>query len=166
MAGLRVLFVCLGNICRSPLAEGILRKKALHKNFPLHVESAGTAHYHVGESPDNRTIMNARLHEVDLTKKRARHFTPYDFERFDLIYAMDNENLKKIISLAQNEMDKRKTSLILEVPYPGSNLSVPDPYYGGEQGFETVFNLLDHACDCLLEQMLQRRENPSSSIKG
>jgi protein-tyrosine phosphatase len=144
---MKVLMVCLGNICRSPLAEGILRHKfGLHQIRGL-VDSAGTAAYHAGERPDPRSAEIARKHGIDLSGQRARQFRTQDFDRFDRIYAMDQSNLRDILSLARNEADRKKAGLILNMAHPGSNLEVPDPYYGGDEGFSRVYKLLDHACD-------------------
>lgn len=134
--------VCLGNICRSPLAEGILQSKS--KDFK--VDSAGTAGYHIGKQPDVRSIDIAKKHEIDLTSQRARQFNTRDFENFDKIYAMDNDNYSKIISLARNQKDINKVDLILNEIYPNEFQSVPDPYYGGDEGFKKIFSLLEEAC--------------------
>jgi len=131
--------VCLGNICRSPLAEGILRDKAEKLNLNILVDSAGTSNYHVGEHPDHRTIKNARSHNIDLSKLKARQFSHNDFDNFDIIYVMDSSNFYDVISLARNENEKQKVQLILDFIYPNASISVPDPYFGGEDGFENVF---------------------------
>lgn len=148
----QVLMVCLGNICRSPLAEGILQSKV--DATKIRVDSAGTAAYHVGELPDNRSIEVARKHGIDLSGQRARKFTRKDFDIFDVIYAMDLSNYNSILDLARNEADQKKVHLILNEVYPKANREVPDPYYGGSEGFEQVFQLLDEACT-LIEQKLQ-----------
>ena len=134
--------VCLGNICRSPLAEGILKSKT--KN--LEVDSAGTAGYHIGKQPDIRSIDIAKKYDIDLTSQRARQFNRRDFENFDKIYAMDNDNYSKIISLARNQKDIDKVDLILNEIYPNEFQSVPDPYYGGDEGFKKIYSLLEEAC--------------------
>lgn len=143
------LMVCLGNICRSPLAEGILRYKTEKLNLDINIDSAGTANYHVGEHPDNRSVSNAKNHGVDISKLKARQFQVDDFDKFDIIFAMDSSNYSDIIGLARNENDKRKVEMILNRVYPNSNMAVPDPYFGGEQGFENVFILLEKACDVI-----------------
>lgn len=136
--------VCLGNICRSPLAEGILKSKVYSsKTF---VDSAGTGAYHVGEKPDKRSIAIAQNKGIDITNQRARKFSVKDFDDFDCIYAMDNSNYKNIVKLARNEADKLKVKLILNEVFPEENLDVPDPYYGGEFGFRNVFEMLEEAC--------------------
>ena len=143
--------VCLGNICRSPLAEGILKGKA--NNSDVVVDSAGTAAYHIGEQPDIRSIAIARKYGIDLTDQRARQFCTNDFDDFDKIYAMDTSNYANIISLARNESDKNKVDLILNEINPNSFQSVPDPYYGGDNGFQDVYDMLDEACDRIVEQI-------------
>ena len=136
--------VCLGNICRSPLAEGILKSK-IDTNFVI-VDSAGTAAYHVGNLPDSRSIAVAKKYNIDITDQRARAFSKNDFEKFDLIYAMDASNYKNILKLARSKKDASKVKMILNEIIPESNSEVPDPYYGGENGFEEVFQMLDTAC--------------------
>lgn len=146
----KILMVCLGNICRSPLAEGILKSK-LDANFI--VESAGTAAYHVGNKPDPRSIAVARQNGLNITNQRARKFNKQDFEDFDIIYAMDNSNYQNIIPLAKNDQQKDKVKLILNESFPEKNLDVPDPYYGGEKGFENVYNMLDNACEIIAKRI-------------
>ena len=146
----KILMVCLGNICRSPLAEGILKSK-LDSNFT--VESAGTAAYHVGNKPDPRSIAVARQNGLNITNQRARKFIKQDFEDFDIIYAMDNSNYQNIIALAENSQQKEKVKLILNESFPDKNLDVPDPYYGGEKGFENVYNMLDNTCEIIAKRI-------------
>ncbi len=143
--------VCLGNICRSPLAEGILRSKI--DSDEIIVESAGTGGWHVGELPDSRSIEVAQNHKIDITYQRCRKFTYADFENFDLIYVMDRSNLADVLSLARNEQDKQKVELILNELQPGENLDVPDPYYGGDRGFENVYQMLDDACEIISNKL-------------
>tara|TARA_B100000614_G_C14225303_1_gene359983 strand:+ start:130 stop:579 length:450 start_codon:yes stop_codon:yes gene_type:complete len=140
---MKVLMVCLGNICRSPLAEGILKSKSNN----IIVDSAGTAGYHIGSRPDQRSIEIGLKNNIDITNQRARQFTSNDFDDFDKIYAMDNDNYSKIISLATNQDQIDKVDLILNEVYPNQFKSVPDPYYGGEKGFENIYNLLEKACE-------------------
>lgn len=143
--------VCLGNICRSPLAEGILKSKLNADKFI--VDSAGTSSYHIGNKPDTRSITVAKQNGIDITKQQARQFVKQDFKDFDWIYAMDNSNYNNIIALAANEEEKAKVKLILNASFPNKNLDVPDPYYGGDKGFEKVFTLLDHACTIISKQL-------------
>jgi protein-tyrosine phosphatase len=128
---MNILMVCLGNICRSPLAEGILVKKGIKNKLNINVDSAGIAAYHVGEKPDPRSIKTAKIHEIDISKQKARQFSVKDFDTFDVIYAMDVSNYNNINTLAINQDQKNKVKLILNEMHPNSNASVPDPYYGG-----------------------------------
>ena len=137
--------VCLGNICRSPLAEGILQSK-LDANF-FSVDSAGTAAFHIGELPDQRSIAVAKKHGVDISNQRARKFDVKDFIEFDVIYAMDKENYQNICSLAKKDAEIHKVKMILNEVNPSQNLSVPDPYYAGVKGFQNIYQLLDEACE-------------------
>ena len=137
--------VCLGNICRSPLAEGLLQSK-LDANF-FSVDSAGTAAFHIGELPDQRSIAVAKKHGIDISNQKARKFDIKDFIEFDIIYAMDKENYQNICSLAKNKTELQKVKMILDEVNLSQNLSVPDPYYGGDDGFQNVYQLLDEACE-------------------
>jgi protein-tyrosine phosphatase len=148
-----VLMICLGNICRSPLAEGILRSKIEKNGLTVIIDSAGTSNYHIGEPPDKRSIANAKKHKIDISKLKARQFTIADFDRFDYIYVMDESNYSNVLSLARNEADIKKVDLILNKIFPESKASVPDPYFGGEEGFEHVFQLLDKACENIAESL-------------
>jgi protein-tyrosine phosphatase len=142
-----ILMVCLGNICRSPLAEGILRSKAEKLGLSVSIDSAGTSNYHIGQYPDKRAIANAKKHGIDISKLKARQFKPDDFDKFDLIFVMDESNYNKVVSHARHEDDIKKVELILNRIVPPNNSSVPDPYFGDEDGFEHVFQLLDKACE-------------------
>lgn len=144
--------VCLGNICRSPLAEGILKSKLPKENFI--VDSAGTSNYHIGDAPDIRSIEVAKKYGVDITSQKGRQFTVKDFDEFDYIYVMDESNYKNVIHLARNTSDKNKVSLILNEIYNNQNHSVPDPYYGGKQGFENVYKMLDEACNIIASKVI------------
>lgn len=145
MSKTKVLMVCLGNICRSPLAEGILKSKV--DRSKIQVESAGTGNWHVGKSPDVRSIDIANKNDIDITDQRGRQFTAQDFEKYDLIYVMDNSNKEDVLALAQSEAHKKKVKLILNEIFPGENVDVPDPYYGGPTGFSHVFDMIDKACE-------------------
>ena len=143
--------VCLGNICRSPLAEGILQSKV--NSNTVSVDSAGTAAYHIGKLPDERSIEVAQKHGIDITKQRARKFVVKDFDEFDIIFAMDDSNYQNILSLARNNTDEQKVRMILNETHPTKNLSVPDPYYGGNEGFKNVYKMLDEACDIIADNL-------------
>lgn len=147
----KVLMVCLGNICRSPLAEGILKSKVdLNK---VSIDSAGTGDYHIGDPPDPRSIAVGKRYNLDITDQCGRQFQPEDFDKYDYIYVMDNFNYADVISIAKNEEQKKKVRLILNEVFPGENVDVPDPYQGGEQGFENVYHMLDEACEIIAEKL-------------
>jgi protein-tyrosine phosphatase len=151
---MKILMVCLGNICRSPLAEGIMQDKIRQRN--LHgweVDSAGTGNWHAGEQPDPRSIRTAQKHGIDITAQRARQFSRRDFKRFDLILAMDQSNLHNLRQLADTEADRLRLRLILEAAYPGNIREVPDPYWD-DNGFEAVFQMLDDACERILDAIV------------
>lgn len=150
---MKILMVCLGNICRSPLAEGIMTYKVNENGLEHEVDSAGTAAYHVGNLPDERSIEVANKYGIDLTTQRARQFSVKDFKNFDIIYAMDTENYNNILNLANSKADELKVKLILNEIEPNSNSSVPDPYYGGNDGFENVYQMLDLACDSIITKL-------------
>jgi len=147
MAKGNVLMVCLGNICRSPLAHGIFEQ--LSKEFSITVDSAGTASYHIGSSPDPRSIKTAMKHGIDISNQRARQFTKTDFDAFDHIFVMDRQNLKDVLKLSQSEVERNKVKLLL------TNEEVEDPYYGGDQGFEIVFNKIEKASKEILDSWKQ-----------
>ncbi len=147
----KILMVCLGNICRSPLAEGILKSKVNSKT--AFIDSAGTAAYHVGNSPDVRSIAVAKKYGIDITNQKAKKFTVDDFDTFDLIYAMDKSNYINIIALSRTEDDVQKVKMILNESNPNENKSVPDPYYGGDDGFENVYKMLDTACEIVVKKL-------------
>ncbi|MFT5217072.1 MAG: protein-tyrosine phosphatase [Glaciecola sp.] len=149
---MKILMVCLGNICRSPLAEGILKSKLPKDIFT--VDSAGTSNYHINELPDSRSIEVAKKHTIDITKQRGRQFTSEDFDTFDLIYAMDTSNYKNIIKLARNPEDISKVRFILDEILNYNLKDVPDPYYGGENGFDAVYEMLDTACEIIANKVV------------
>lgn len=143
--------VCLGNICRSPLAEGILQQKLDTKRFSIH--SAGIGGWHVGNPPDPRSISIALQKGMDISKQRAQQFKPEFFDEFDLIYAMDQSNLTDLKSLARTYRDQKKLRLLLDALFPGECVDVPDPYYGGASGFINVFDLIDRACEVISREL-------------
>ena len=148
---IRILMVCLGNICRSPLAHGILDSK-LDSNF-FEVDSAGTSNYHIGSLPDKRSIAVARKNNLDITNQLGKQFIVEDFETYDYIYVMDKSNFENVIKMARNVEDIAKVKLILNESHPNKNLEVPDPYYGGDSGFDDVYKMLDEACDCISKNL-------------
>ncbi|MFW5778237.1 MAG: low molecular weight protein-tyrosine-phosphatase [Bacteroidota bacterium] len=146
---MKILMVCMGNICRSPLAEGILTDKCKKYNLDIEVDSAGTGDYHVNEPPDPRSVEIARDHGIDITHQRARVFRVEDFDRFDKIFVMDHENYAHILEMAKSQDQINKVDLIMNNVYPGKNMVVPDPYFGGEDGFKKVYMMLDEACETI-----------------
>ena len=158
---MKILMVCLGNICRSPLAEGILRHKisAEAESFPplrhVVVDSAGTGNWHVGEHPDRRAIQVAKKFGVDISKITGRQFNVNDFDEFDKIFVMDQDNYREVLLLVRHDADHRKIQLLLNADEPDSNRSVPDPYYGGDAGFERVFKLIEKACDAIVTELMK-----------
>lgn len=147
---MKILMVCLGNICRSPLAEGIMKMK-LSENFM--VDSAGTISMHEGEYPDKRAIKTATNHGIDISQQKSRPITKEDFENFDKIYCMDISVYKDVISKTKNEQQRQKVSLFLEATGNHKNTDVPDPYWGDMNDFETVFQLLDEGCDKIAQKI-------------
>ncbi len=150
---MKILMVCLGNICRSPLAEGILLAKVNSRGLDIKVDSAGTGGWHVGQGPDHRALAIANKYGIDISQQQARQFSSTDFEDFDIIYAMDDSNLSDIVSLANSNKDLEKVQLILNEINPEDNTPVPDPYYGGDDGFEKVYQLLDAACEIIIKKI-------------
>ena len=150
----KILMVCLGNICRSPLAEGILMSKLPKKSFL--VDSAGTGNWHVGKQPDERSIAIAKKNGLDISNQRGKQFSSSDFETYDYIYVMDNSNYNDVITLATNDIQKNKVQLILNELFPGENVDVPDPYYGSQFGFETVYSMLEETCENIAEKLIAK----------
>jgi protein-tyrosine phosphatase len=150
---MKVLMVCLGNICRSPMAEGILRKKAAEKHIDLWVDSAGTGNWHSGENPDPRAVETAKKFGVNISKLVARQFSKKDFEEFDKIFAMDTSNYNDILALANNPSDKAKVDLLLNLLPDRPSKDVPDPWYGEKEDFVEVFQLLDEVCEIYIQQL-------------
>jgi protein-tyrosine phosphatase len=150
----KILMVCLGNICRSPLAEGLLAAKLPKDKF--FVDSAGTGAYHIGKQPDQRSVLTAQKNGLDITYQKARQFTAKDFDDFDYIFVMDNTNLDDVIRLAKNEGHRKKVQLILNELFPGDNVDVPDPYYGLQNGFDMVYEMLDETCEILSKKLQEK----------
>jgi protein-tyrosine phosphatase len=144
---MKVLMICLGNICRSPLAEGVLKKKIAEKQLDWEVDSAGTGGWHVGSLPDKRSIDVAKKHGIDLTDQRARKFVRSDLDTFDLVLTMDRENYNDIQRFAKTDEHRAKTHLIMNFSRPNSDFEVPDPYY--DNRFQLVYDLLDEACEAV-----------------
>ncbi len=151
MLPMKVLMVCLGNICRSPLAEGILRHKCAQKNLDWHIDSAGTGKWHMGSAPDKRSVQVAIQNGIDISEQRARSTNSSDYEEYDLIFAMDTSNYRDLMRWAFDKEEENKIKLIMEEVYPDENRSVPDPYFD-DNGFQTVFEMLDKACTKIIEK--------------
>lgn len=150
---MKVLMVCLGNICRSPLAQGILEKKVAENNLDVLVDSAATSDFHIGHEPDPRSISKAAEYGINITKQRGRQVQKSDFQEFDKIFVMDTSNYSNTVSLTNRVDEINKVEMILNLINLGSNQSVPDPYFGGDEGFENVYRLLDASCDVIIEQI-------------
>ncbi len=149
----KILMVCLGNICRSPVAEGILKHKLEQNKLEAYVDSAGTSGWHDGEQPDERSMKNALFNGVDISNQKSRKVKLKDFEEFDYIFAMDQQNYNNLLQICPPQY-QHKLNMILNLSHPGKNLSVPDPYYTTD-GFQEVFDLLDNACDELIEKIFK-----------
>ena len=158
---MKILMVCLGNICRSPLAEGILQDKATKAGLHWTVDSAGTSSYHEGDPPHYLSQKVARLHGFDISKQICRRFVKQDILHFDKVYAMDKEVYADIQRMSEELWDARKTSLIMDEVSPGQHIEVPDPWFGGEDGYHLVFDMLNKVC----EVIVKRYKNQKSSSK-
>jgi len=150
----KILMVCLGNICRSPLAEGILASKLPKDKFT--VDSAGTGSWHIGRCPDERSIATAKKNNLDISCQKGRQFSKSDFDTFDYIYVMDNSNYNDVISLSKIPEHREKVQLILNELFPDENVDVPDPYYGVANGFDKVYQMLDEACDIIAKKLTEK----------
>ncbi|MCD0471199.1 low molecular weight protein-tyrosine-phosphatase [Flavobacterium sp. JAS] len=150
----KILMVCLGNICRSPLAEGILASKLPNNTFV--VDSAGTGSWHVGHSPDKRSIAVASKNGVNIQNQRGRQFQTSDLEDFDYIYVMDSSNYRDVIHLAKTTEHKNKVHLILNELFPDENVDVPDPYFGAANGFDHVYQMLDEVTDIIAKKLIEK----------
>ena len=150
---MKILMVCLGNICRSPLAEGILQHKAKKEGLDITIESAGTNGYHVGEAPHQLSQKVARLNGIDICGQKARRFVKEDFDRYDKIYAMADDVVDEIKRIAKEKYDAAKVDLLMNELEPGKNVSVPDPWYGPEPGYHEVYKLIDTACNKIIQNI-------------
>jgi protein-tyrosine phosphatase len=158
---MKILMVCLGNICRSPLAEGILQDKAFKAGLKWSIESAGTESYHVGQPPHPLSQKVAKQNGIDICNQRARRFVAGDFEVYDKIYALANDVMEDMKQIAKNKFDPSKADLLMNELYPGKNLDVPDPWYGPEPGYHEVFKLLDKVCDRIIERYSKLQHSTS-----
>jgi protein-tyrosine phosphatase len=150
----KILMVCLGNICRSPLAEGLLASKLPKNKF--FVDSAGTGGYHIGREPDQRSIATAKKNGLDISHQKARKFKANDLDVFDYIFVMDNSNYDDVISYAKTNDQKQKVQLILNELFPGDNVDVPDPFYGLQNGFDMVYEMLNETTDLLAKKLIEK----------
>ncbi len=159
---MKILMVCLGNICRSPLAEGILKHKAKEAGLDWTIESAGTENYHIGKPPHELSQKVAKINGIDICNQRARKFVKEDFDRFDKIYAMSEDVLDEMKHITKEKYDDSKVDLLLNELHPGQHLSVPDPWYGTEPGFHEAYKLINAACDKIIQKAKVETENISS----
>ena len=151
---IKILMVCLGNICRSPLAEGILASKLPKNKFK--VDSAGTGSWHIGNPPDERSIITAKKNGILISNQKCRQITTNDFDFFDYIYVMDNNNYNDVLELSKNQEHRKKVQLILNELFPNENVDVPDPYYGLQNGFDSVYQMLNEACDLIAKKLIEK----------
>ncbi len=149
---MKILMVCLGNICRSPLAEGILQHKADAAGLNWQVDSAGTNGYHMGEAPHKLSQKVAKLNGIDISKQCARRFSASDFEKYDKIYAMAGDVIDEMKWIAGNKYDATKVELLMNELTPGRNEDIPDPWYGAEPGYHTTYEMIDKATDALISK--------------
>jgi protein-tyrosine phosphatase len=161
-APMKILMVCLGNICRSPLAEGILQQKVINAGLSWTVDSAGTNGFHIGEAPHRLSQKVARLNGLDICSQKARKFTVADFDNFDIIYVMAEEVVEEMKRIAGKNYRADKVKLIMNELYPGEDLDVPDPWYGTEPGYHSVYKMLDSACDKIIEHYSVTQEETAS----
>ena len=153
---MKILMVCLGNICRSPLAEGILQQRAWDAGLNWSVESAGTNGYHIGEPPHRLSQKVAQMNGIDISQQRSRKFNIDDFENFDRIFAMASDVIDEMKWIAGKKYQPQKVDLLLNVLHPGQNRDVPDPWYGAEPGYHEVFRLIDEASIALVNNELRK----------
>ncbi len=158
---MKILMVCLGNICRSPLAEGILKDKAEKAGLNWTIDSAGTNNYHMNEAPHPLSQKVARLNGIDISYQRKRKFVAADFDNYDKIYALADDVMDEMKWIAGKKFNANKADLLMNELFPGENIEVPDPYYGGEEGYHEVYRLIDEACDAII-----RKASPNPSKGG
>jgi protein-tyrosine phosphatase len=156
---MKILMVCLGNICRSPLAEGILQDKAFKAGLNWSIESAGTDSYHTGEPPHHLSQKVAKLNGIDICNQRARRFVAEDFQVYDKIYALAGDVMDDIRRIAKKKYDAAKVDLLMNELYPGRNMDVPDPYYGAEPGYHEVYKMIDKVCDIIIDKYSPASKN-------
>ncbi len=150
----KILMVCLGNICRSPIAEGIMASKLPSDTFT--VDSCGTGNWHIGQQPDLRSISVSKKNGLDISNQKCRQIVSADFDTFDYLYVMDGSNYSDVVALSQNDSQKNKVALILNELFPNENRDVPDPYFGLENGFELVYEMLDETCEVISKKLIEK----------
>lgn len=153
----KIVMVCLGNICRSPLAEGVLRSKLDPEKFE--VDSAGTSNYHIGSPPDNRSVEIARKNGIDISNLRGRQFVTADFQQFDYIFVMDKSNYTNVCNMTSDEKLHQKVSFLLDTLGQMQKREVPDPYYGDKNDFRSVFTMIDEACEIIAKNLMKLSDN-------
>lgn len=156
---MKILMVCLGNICRSPMADGLMRKKVKDNKLDVVVDSAGTGDWHIGDQPDPRMMETAKRNGVPIDELRGRQFKVEDFDAFDRIIVMDKSNFDNVRKLSRDEKDTQKIEMFLDLTHPGKDLEVPDPYFGGDEGFQDVFDMLDAGTDVILKELKESKDN-------
>jgi len=154
----KILMVCLGNICRSPMAEGIVQDAFRRHNIAVEVHSAGTAGYHIGESADLRAQAELRKHQIDISNERAQQFIPEFFQTYDFIFTMDRNNFSDVYYLAETEEERAKVDMLMNVVYAGENIPIPDPYYGGSSGFSQVYSMISEAAEALVQNYKSKKK--------
>ena len=155
---MKILMVCLGNICRSPLAEGILQHKANAYGFNIQVDSAGTGSYHIDEAPHELSQKVAKENDVVISQQKCRQFKKLDFEIFDKIYVMDSDNYNDVKRMAGNNFNEAKLDLLLNELYPKQNREVPDPWFGGIEDFRKVYSMIDAACETIIKKYIAQQQ--------
>ncbi|MFZ9387471.1 MAG: low molecular weight protein-tyrosine-phosphatase [Chitinophagaceae bacterium] len=161
---MKILMVCLGNICRSPLAEGILQDKAFRAGLSWSVESAGTNSYHTGEPPHPLSQKVARINGIDISQQRARRFTAADVDAYDRIYALAGDVMEEMRRISKEKYNPAKITLLMNELYPGRDLDVPDPWYGPEPGYHEVFAMIGEACDAIVKKYSMFNSQYSTNI--
>jgi len=163
ICAMKILMVCLGNICRSPLAEGILQDKAAKAGLDWTIESAGTNGCHIGDAPHPLSQKVAKLNGIDISGQQARQFLPEDFENFDMIYALAGDVMSDIRRIARNKFDVTKIDLLMNELHPGQNIDVPDPWWGTEPGYHKVYKLIDQVCEAIIAKYSAQQDKFSKA---
>ena len=165
ICAMKILMVCLGNICRSPLAEGILQQKASGAGLNWTIESAGTNGCHIGDPPHPLSQKVAKLNGIDISSQRARQFLPEDFETYDKIYALAGDVLSDVRWIARNNFNPAKIDLLMNELHPGKNMDVPDPWYGAEPGYHKVYKLINEVCDVIISKYSTQQVKSSKATQ-